>query len=231
MPPPFYPCCALLLLLFIGGCQPATNNPVDTGVDYFPLEPGRYVIYNVEEQHYALNALPVQRSYQLKEVIGPAYTDVTGQTAYSLRRYRRAVETQPWQADSLWSAHVTATEAIRTENGRDLVKLVFPVSDQLRWNGNRRNTLGEDEYEIRNNDKPFRVLTTQYDRTVTVVAQDDSTLLARDKRMEVYARQVGLIHKERTQLVYCSSEPACVGKNQIAYGIRQLYRLHSSGQE
>ena len=164
-------------------------------------------------------------------MVGPAYTDVTGQAAHSIRRYRRMTESQPWQADSLWSARVTANEAIRTENGRDLIKLVFPVHDQLRWNGNRRNAAGEDEYEIRNNGQPFRVLDKPFDQTVTVVAQDDSTLLGQDKRVEVYARQVGLIYKERLQLVYCSSTPACVGKTQIAYGLRQRYRIRQYGQE
>lgn len=215
----------------MNGCRSVVSDPASAGYAYFPLEPGHYVIYDVEERHYAINRAPVGRTYQLKEVVGPAYTDVTGQPAYPLRRYRRPAEGQPWQADSLWSARLTANEAIRTENGQDYVKLVFPIADRGRWNGNRRNALGEDEYELSNNNGAFRVLDTQYDQTVTVVAQDDSTLLSRDKRIEVYARRVGLIYKERTQLVYCSATPTCVGTNQIDYGIRQLYRIRSHGQE
>ena len=222
---------AIISLFLLLGCQSTTTEPVSAGYDYFPLTTGQYIIYDVQEQQYALNAAPVQRAYQLKEVVAASYTDVTGQTAYRLLRYRRAADGQPWQADSVWSARLVNAEAIRTENGRDFVKLLFPVSDRLTWNGNQLNSFGDDTYELRNSNQPYRVSDKQYDQTVTVVAQNDSTLVSQDKRIEVYARQVGLVYKERTQLQFCSSSPACVGKYQIDYGIRQVYRINASGHE
>lgn len=212
-------------------CRPDKADPVTPGYDYFPLETGRYVIYDVREDHYALNAVPVQRIYQLKEVVGAAYDDVTGQRAYRLLRFRRSAESQPWRADSVWSARLTVEEAIRGENGVDIVKLRFPVSDRLRWDGNQYNTAGEDAYELRNSGQPYRVWDKQFPDTVTVLAQQDSTLVSQDTRIEVYARQVGLIYKERVQLQFCSSSPACIGTTQIDYGIRQVYRIHSFGSE
>ncbi|QJW89902.1 hypothetical protein HNV11_11200 [Spirosoma taeanense] len=222
---------ALLSLLLFAGCQTTSPVPIVSDTDFFPLKSQQYIIYDVQEQRYALNAPALQLTYQLKEVVGDVYRDVTGQTAYRLLRYRRLAEGQSWQADSVWSARLVNNEAIRTENGLDFIKLVFPFSDQLRWNGNRRNIYGEDAYELRNNPQPYRVLDKQFDETVTVVAQNDSTLVSQDKRVEVYARQVGLIYKERTQLQYCSSSPACRGKNQIDYGIRQVYRIRTYGTE
>ena len=212
-------------------CQPGNSDPVSSGYDYFPLETGRYVIYDVNEHRYALNVAPVQRTYQLKEVVGAAYADVTGQRAYRLMRYRRLAENQPWQADSIWSARLVGDEGIRTENGMDIVKLRFPVSDWLRWDGNRYNAAGDDACELSNSGLPYRVSDKQFAETVTVVAQQDSTLIAQDKRIEVYARRVGLIYKERVQLQFCSSTPACIGTYQIDYGIRQIYRLRSFGTE
>lgn len=212
-------------------CQPGNSDPVSSGYDYFPLETGHYVIYDVNEHRYALNAAPVQRTYQLKEVVGVAYADVTGQRAYQLLRYRRLAAGQPWQADSVWSARLIADEGIRTENGLDIVKLRFPLSDRLRWDGNRYNAAGEDAYELRNSGLPYRVSDKQFAETVTVVAQQDSTLIAQDKRIEVYARQVGLIYKEQVQLQFCSSTPTCIGTFQIDYGIRHIYRIHSFGTE
>ena len=221
----------LVMPLFIGSCQPVSE-PVSPGYDYFPLETGRYVIYDVNEDYYSLTATtPVQRAYQVKEVVGTAYADVTGRQAYRLLRYRRSAGNQPWQADSVWSARLVDEEAIRTENGLDFVKLRFPVSDRLRWNGNRHNAVGGDEYEIRNSGQPYRVSDKEFSETVTVVAQQDSTLLSQDKRLEVYARQVGLIYKQRIQLQYCASTPACIGNYQIDYGIRQVYHIHSFGRE
>lgn len=207
------------------------TEPVTSGYDYFPLETGRYVVYDVQEQQYGLNAASIQRTYQLKEVVGKTYSDVTGQTAYRLMRYRRSAESQPWQADSVWSTRIVNNKAIRTENGQDLVKLLFPINTALTWNGNGRNTAGSDDYVTRNVGQSYYVLGKKFDETVTVVAQDDSTLIAQEKRIEVYARQVGMIYKEQTQLQFCTATPACTGHSQIDYGIRQVYRIRTYGNE
>ncbi len=224
----------LLIVLSFAGCQSVDSGAVSPGYDYFPLETGRYIIYDVMEHQYSLRVAPTQRAYQLKEIVGPAYTDVLGQPAYRLLRYRRLTDSQPWQTDSVWSARRAGNEAIRTENGLDFVKLLFPIGDRLRWNGNRYNAAGPDAYEARNSGQPYRVSDKQFSETVTVVAQQDSTRLSQDKRIEVYARQVGLIYKERVQLQFCttgSGTQTCTGNNQIDYGIRQIYRIRSFGSE
>lgn len=219
----------LAALVVFSGCQSSTTEPVTSGYDYFPLETGRYVIYDVQEQQYDLNTALIQRTYQLKEVVGKTYSDVTGQTAYRLMRYRRSAESGQWQADSVWSAHIVNNKAIRTENGQDLVKLLFPVNDLL--SGNGRNASGSDDYITRNVGQSYHVSGKEFDETVTVVAQDDSTLTSQEKRIEVYARQIGMIYKEQTQLQFCIATPACTGLSQIDYGIRQVYRIRTYGNE
>lgn len=231
--PHSWPTCFLVFLALISfsGCQPAVTEPAPSDYTYFPLEAGQYSIYNVQENVYPRRAASTQRNYQIKEVVGDPYINVTGQTAHRLIRYRRSIDSQPWQADSVWSARIVMNEAIRTENGQDFVSLLFPVRNGLSWNGNRYNTGGQDEYELRNAGQPFRVLEKSFDETVTVVAQDDSTLVSQEKRMAVYARQVGLIYKERTYYQFCTNSPGCIGKNQIDYGIQQVYRIQTYGKE
>ncbi|GAB4040948.1 hypothetical protein GCM10028809_66790 [Spirosoma gilvum] len=171
----------------------------------------------------------MSRTYQLKERIGQAYSSVTGQQAYRLIRYKRADDSQVWQPDSVWSARLVNNEAIRSENGRDFVSLLFPISNQASWNGNQLSGFDADEYVARNVNQPYRVLTKQFDNTVTVVAQDDSTLVSQDKRIDVYARGVGLVYKERTHLQFCTASPTCIGHQQIDYGTRQIYRVRTYG--
>ncbi|GAB3781920.1 hypothetical protein GCM10028818_36720 [Spirosoma horti] len=218
-------------LALVSGCQSATTEPASSDLAYFPLETGQFYIYTVQEDQYPLQGAPMQRNYQIKEVVGAPYTDVAGQTAYRLTRYRRVTDNQPWQADSVWSARLVTNEAIRTENGQDFVSLLFPISNGSSWNGNRYNTFGPDEYEVRNAGQPFRVLEKSFNETVTVVAQDDSTLVSQEKRVAVYARQVGLIYKERTYRRFCITSSGCIGKNQIDYGTRQVYRIQTYGKE
>lgn len=229
---PAYLLYCLYSFLLVQAChQPETIAIQTDTADYFPLETGHYIIYDVSEEHYALTAAPGLLTYQVKETVGLLYTDVTGQPAYQLLRYRRVTAAQPWRLDSLWNLRRTRTVGIRTESGRDIVKVVFPVVEGARWNANQFNTSGADEYTLRNVGLPFSVLGVTFSETATVVQQDDSTLVGQDKRTEVYARRVGLIYKEVSQLHFCTASPGCIGKNQVDYGIRQVYQWHSNGTE
>lgn len=219
--------CWLLLL----SCTSSDTAPVNTGSDYVPLTTGRYIIYDVTEQRFSLTAAPVNTTYQLKETVGAIYTDVTGQPAFRLQRYRRANAQTPWQVDSLWTARLDSRMAVRTENGADYVKLIFPPADRSRWNGNQFNQFSEDTYELRAVNQPYTVGGQTFAETATVVQQNDSTLVSQDKRIDVYARQVGLVYKETIQLQFCSSSPSCVGKAQIDFGVRRYVRLSSYGTE
>lgn len=212
------------------GCSTPTTEPVSLGPDFMPLETGRFIVYDVTEQRYSLTAAPTTTTYQLKETVGNSYTDVTGQTAYRLQRYRRATAAATWTPDSLWTARLTDRAAIRTENGVDFVKLQFPVQERDRWNGNQFNQYDDDQYQARQVRQPYTIGSQSFDETVQVVQEDDSTLVSRDKRVEVYARQLGLVYKERAQFHYCSTG-ACLGKAQIDFGVRQVFRLVAYGKE
>ena len=220
-------CCWLALL----SCHPSETVPIKTGQDYVPLVTGHFVVYDVTEQRFSLTAAPVTSTYQLKETVGASYTDVTGQPAFRLQRFRRANAQAIWQTDSLWTARIDSRMAIRTENGADFVKLIFPSVERSRWNGNQFNQYGEDTYELRNVNQPYSVGNQAFTETVTILQQNDSTLVSQDRRMEVYARQIGIVYKETTQLQFCSSNPACVGKAQIDFGVRRYVRVASYGME
>ncbi|GAB3318877.1 hypothetical protein GCM10027299_10950 [Larkinella ripae] len=220
----------LMAVVGLTACQTGTELP-SAGYDYQPLEPGHYWIYDVSEQRFSLNGAPTTQTYQLREIITHAYTAITEETLYRVERHRRASDSQPWQPDSVGSLQIREDQLIKTENNRSYVKLVFPVIDQFQWNGNAFNANGEDLYQVKNAGKPYAVLNQPFTETATVVQQNDSTLVSQDKRLEVYARQVGLIYKETVQLQFCSSTPACIGKAQIDYGFRRYLRLRSYGKE
>lgn len=224
-----------LLLLFcwfaLISCGESETTPADLSLDYFPLETGRYIIYDVTEQRFSLTARPATSTFQLKETVGTRYTDVLGQPAFRLQRFRRANAQANWQTDSLWTTRTNSRAAIRTENGADFVRLTFPAIERSRWNGNELNRFGEDSYELRSVNKPYSIGIQAFAETATVLQQNDSMLVSQDKRVEVYARQIGLVYKETVQLQFCSSTPTCVGKAQIDFGVRRYIRIASYGTE
>ncbi|MFC5407974.1 hypothetical protein ACFPMF_01545 [Larkinella bovis] len=199
------------------------------GREYFPLETGLFRIYDVTEQRFSLNGPPTTHTYQLRELISQSYDDPSIGTSFRVERTRRANDLDNWQPDSARTVRLWEDQLIQTENNIPYVKLIFPVMPQ-KWDGNAYNALGEDEYQLRHTGQPLTVLNQSFAETATVVQQNDSTLVNQDKRLEVYARNVGLIYKETVQLQFCSASPACVGKAQIDYGFRQYLRLRSYGK-
>lgn len=108
---------------------------------------------------------------------------------------------------------------------------MFLPSEKLAWNGNIYNNLGEDEDVLKNVNKVFKLGETTFDRAVTVVQQNDSTLVNQDKRIETYVAGVGMIYRERINVQFFSSTPTCIGKAQVDFGTRQFIRVKRAGVE
>lgn len=224
----------VMLMGALCSCTPACDDCEDqllSGTFFFPTEIGRFVEYDVVEEEYPLGKSVLVRRYQWKEVMAERYTDPTGQPLFRIARYRRNADGQRWDADSTITLRVVTDHAVRNENGKEYVKMVFPVSEKKGWNGNLYNNGGEDNYELKNVNKAYIVHKTTFDRTATVVQQEDSTLVNQDKRVEVYAAGVGLVYREMIQLQFCSSAPTCVGKAQIDFGTRRYVRFRNAGKE
>lgn len=220
---------ALFALLFVSGCQSPTE-PQAPGYAYFPLETDQYRDYAVTEQQFSLNGTATTETYQLREVMTDSYENSAHQPAFRIKRYRRTSDTEAWQPDSVSSAVLINDQLVKTENNLSYVKLIFPVSERAQWNGNAFNALGKDEYQFRNTGQPFTVLNQTFPVTATVLQQNDSTLVNQDKRLEIYAQNLGLIYRETIRLQFCSATPSCVGTGKIDYGFRQYLRLKAYGK-
>lgn len=205
-------------------------DPSRLGYDYFPLETGRYSIFDVHQTYYSLATEPVIHIYQVKDEVSESFTDLSGETAYKLFRYSRKDTLSAWQLDSVWTAKRTPSQAIRTENNVPFVKMVFPLEAQQTWNGNALNNRGSDDYQTEAFRNTYLLPKHTFDNTITVVQQSDSSLIGQDKRLEVYAQGVGLVYREQVQLQFCSTSTECLGQGKIDFGIKFYYRLNSYGK-
>ena len=227
--------CGVAALLSLNACEVSTPALPDAGYAYFPLEKGMFSEYDVVETTYTLSAAPSSRTYQIREVVSQVFTDLSAQESYRIERFSRTNANQIWRLDSVWTAKRTAHQAIRTENNLSYVKLVFPIGEGTRWNGNALNGLGgkeasTDEYLMENLHKRHQINDQIFDKTLTVRQQNDSTLVGIDRRTEIYAAQIGLIYKEFTQLAYCY-QASCLGKGQVDFGTRIIQRIKRYGKE
>ena len=210
-------------------CNPSETPLPDTGYSYFPLEVGRFVIYDVVETNYSLTSAANIKAYQLKESIASKFTDLSGQESYKIERSKRISATAAWQPDSIFTAQLTADKAVKTEGNQSYIKILFPVRKGQKWNGNLLNIQNTANYEIDDVAKSIKIGNTNFENVLSVKQKNDSSSVSLDKRSEFFAQNIGLIYKESTQVFYCY-ENACLGKGKIDYGTSKILKINSYGK-
>ena len=181
-----------IFTLILVSCE-KDNPKMDLNYDYFGLEEGAFVEYQVTEilhdvdgviQHDTIN-------YFLKTVIGDTFVDNQGRIANKFLRYKRWNETENWQLADIWTTIVSENKAELVEENQRIIKLVFPPSKGKDWNPNAFNSLSPQEYFYANVHEPYQ----NFDSTLLVEQDDFLSLVDRRKKHEVYAKGIGLVHK------------------------------------
>lgn len=232
----------LISVSFTFSCS--TSEPVnpDMGFDYFPLSIGNYSIFLVQETKIALS-VETKTSYELKVSITDSNVNDQGDTTYVIHRAKRANSSASWENQDTWSAKLSNNRILQNEGNVTFVKLLFPPSLNLMWNGNLFNNLPDhgnifndrnsDQYYISYVNTPVTLPSGfQTDQSLTVVHNDYvDHIIGTDIRMEVYAKGAGLIYKEIRQLEYCTNPPSCTGQQKVAKGVILIQSLKEYGRQ
>ena len=219
-----------IILFFLGliSCRNKKDLavPVKSEINYFSLKKGDYYLYDVREKQY-LTFSNTDSVYTLKVSYPETFNDAEGETSYKTYRSRKNEGFKDYQIRSVWTTKVkNLSYLIVNENNTPFLKLFYPLDENKTWNGNIYNSLSAENFTLMNVGKPWG----NYPVTVTVIQKNDTTLLSRDFRMEVYAKDLGLIYKE-TKTVKYSANAQDFGKGIIVDGIISKQSLFDHGNE
>jgi hypothetical protein len=208
----------LLTGVLVVACDSSDNDTSPgTGTEYFPLKTGSYLVYDVSEIIYTLS-VPETLQYQLKVAMVDKFLNSEGDSTFVIHRSRRNIAADNWTYQDTWSVRKNEREVVMSEGNVSYVKLKLPVRQNMEWDGNAYNTLGEDEYTL----EELKVSKTYNNQTfedcITVNQNDnDDFIVFLDQRKEVYAKDIGLVYKETTQLHYCTQDD-CLGQQKVESG-------------
>jgi hypothetical protein len=210
---------------------------IDLGYDYYPLEVGRYVIYDAYDTLYdPAQPKRIDTMYQVKEVIHDSFKDGTEEKFVVYHFTKRNTDIDfPAQPDSVWTVVNTANQLIRTESNVAYIKLVFPVKEGKTWNGNAKNTSGpvtssDKFYNMTNLDKPYTISNIVYPRTLKLtIANQSDPIVSKDIRYDIYVRGIGFAKKDYT--VYYYKQASNVPPQTIDYGSHKVMLMTSYGKE
>lgn len=219
----------LMVLALIAGCEGEETTLRDSGSAYFPLNKGIYQVYSITETLYSGSNTPERSTYELMTEVVDSIVSAGGYL-YVINRSRRQSETAPWEPLDTWSGRKNSREAIVSEGNTPFLKVIFPVREGTRWDGNTFNTLGEDEYELKNAAEPYVVGGMNFEHTLTIEQErNEDFVVFNDTRREVYALDVGLVYRETIQYDYCTDDN-CLGQQKIVSGIEVKQAIKQYGK-
>ncbi len=175
----------------------------DLGEAYYPGTIGKYIIYDVDSivfDEFTFDSTFYK--YQIKEKIEEEYTDLQGRQALKLVRYIKkfsaavSYTAMPWTIKDVWQVNIGTKNVEIVEENIRFVKLIFPVKENSKWNGNSTNTIGEWEYKYSYMDKQETIGGKSYEKVLEVVQKNFPTLISREYYMEKYAKDIGLVYRE-----------------------------------
>jgi len=193
----FLPLC-LIACLF--SCENKVKDISETmGTEYFPLNPGRYYVYQVDSIIYDdFNQSVDTFQSRLRINYVNEFVDSTYGTALRVEYYNP--DKGYHEPGNRWVS-VLKLDQNRVVNYSDTlrtIKMVFPVRNGKEWNTNMFNTLQPRNYRFESLGEPMNVLGTRFNETVTVKQFELVTLITEINSFEVYAKNVGMIYSENT---------------------------------
>ncbi|MCH8330923.1 MAG: hypothetical protein IH946_06020 [Bacteroidetes bacterium] len=183
---------------------------LDFHYDYYPVDTGHTLIYDVDSIFYDDFFVPVKIdtvTYQIKEVIVSTFMDNENRISYRVETFKRYDDDGEWNIEKVFYKNRTATTAERVEDNLRFIKLIFPPKEGTVWKGNAYIVAKDDlkylkdwEYEIMSEGDPYPVGTLNFNETVTVEQENELNAIEQHYGLEVYAKNVGLIYKQLINL-------------------------------
>ncbi len=186
----------VLLLGAITACKKSapTNNSINLGYSFFPIDSGIVKYYAVDSIAYSdITHSSDTFHFILKEEFAGL---ISGQTFQYHREILRSVRTdtsQNWHARTSVFVIVNSNNLEWLEDNIRQVKLAFPIGNVLSWNGNQSNNLGRKTFLLQNIHQAFNNGDTEFNDCVAVQESLANNAIEEILIKSVYSNGIGLI--------------------------------------
>lgn len=208
----------IFLLLFgvfsLTSCEEETIAATDfsLGYDYYPLEVGKYISYQVDSILYDPTDGRIIRdssSIQMREAVVASFEDEKGQKVFTIERSERESEANEWEIKHVYSTYRTDLQVVRQEENLSFLKMIFPLDRGTNWDalgfdptliisvaGESVELFKNWESIVTDVDEPLSIGNFSFDEVSTIELARDTNSIELRSAFEQYAKGIGLIYKE-----------------------------------
>lgn len=222
--------------LFFFSCKKETENKYgnDLSRGYYPLEIGRYVVYDVDSTLWDdYKQVKTIHKYQMRYTVADTFSDNERRRSYKIDIHIRNNDTLQWKTHRVITVTPTTAALEYSEANIRFIKMIFPVANNLEWEGNALIPAADQDYQYFQNwtyrysdqEKPFNNGKVLFENTITVNQVDEK--LNDPETMpdsygyltfakEVYGYDIGMVYREMTHWVY---DPTSGNKYRKGYSV------------
>jgi hypothetical protein len=227
-------------VLFVASCgKNETETLPDLAKDYFPLQIGKTLIYDVDTVLYDPISATMAKidtfRWQVREVFIDTFRDITGLLTYKIERSERPRgSTAPFEFKKIFTAALSTEAALRTEDNLKFVKMPRYIGEKTTWDGNiycnkpliievtgdRMDLFSKEWYSaVLTLGKAEKIGLKDFTDVATIRAQSDPKIYTeRRYTLEKYAKGIGLVYKEQQVLDSQISELAIAWEKRSRLG-------------
>lgn len=229
-----------ILSVVLISCQKKKEpiSKLSLGLDYYPKTIGKYVIYNVDSTIFnSLSQTTVSIKYQIKEKISEVFKDNENKDAFRLERFikkfnpLKPYDSIPWTIKEVWMVNATDKSIEVVEGNVRYTKLIFPIKQYSEWNGNAKNSIGEWIYSYDYINKTEIIGSTELNNVLMVKQKSLKTLISNQNYIEKYAKDIGLVYREITDVTSNNILPNIPIEDRIEDGVIYKQTFISYGYE
>ena len=213
--------CLAAALSFVA-CEKENIVPADVEFsadkDFFPLKTDKSLIYKVTEINIDKPSDYYDTTvYYLRERTDIPFIDNEGDTAYRIERYKSPTQNYNWKISDVWEAKLTTYTAEKVEENQRFIKIKFPLAIGKNWNGNLKNELAEKNSTITSLSARYESGIIKLDSCLSITRDSSVSQISKVYDVEIYARNIGLVYKEITD----------INSQEVVYGVpieNRIYR-------
>ncbi len=205
---------SLFALWAFSSCTRMSDFQLDPGYDYYPLDIGHTLLYEVDSVIYSPLFAGGRDTFrwELKRVIADTFRDAEGRTAHLAEEYRRRKGASFWEGPVRTMLLRTPRHIEYQANNIRLIPFVFPPVKGANWDG-AAFVPDNDTFAFYRNwncifldvDVPYELGASTFDKTAHILESDEENLLEYFYSEARYARDIGLIERIQFNLKFVGS--------------------------